>query len=157
MRTASGVLLIIVAITFLFASFGYLLGGALTTGISQFASEIAEETAKDNNKELTDKQKKEAEEFQTIGTAVGTGFLAFGLFLLVSFGILIAGAVFLFQGRKPRFIYAAGLLAILGPMIGYFITGFDIVKLFEIIGGIMAIISARMMSIDAQTDAQMNV
>ena len=155
MRTASGVLLIIVAIIFLFASFGYLLGGALTAGISQFAPEMAEETAKDNNKELTDEQK--AEKFQTIGTAVGTGFLAFGLFLLVSFGILIAGAVFLFQGRKPYFIYIAGLLAILGPMISYFITGFDIVKLFEIIGGIMAIISARMMIIDAQIDAQMNV
>ena len=154
MRTASGVLLIIVAVIFLFASLGYLVGGALTTGFSQFAPEIAEDAAKDDNKELTDQEKREAEEFQAIGTAVGGGLLAFGLFLLVSVGILIAGAVFLFQGRKPGFIYTAGLLAILGPVIGYFITGFDVVKVFEITAGIMAIISARMISSDAQADAQ---
>jgi hypothetical protein len=154
MRTASGVLLIIVAIIFLFASFGYLLGGALTTGFSQFAPEIAEETAKDNNKELTDKEKREAEDFQAIGTAVGGGLLAFGLFLLVSVGILIAGAVFLFQGRKPGFIYVAGFLAILGPVLSYFITGFNVIKVFEIISGMTAIISARMISSDAQADAQ---
>ena len=154
MRTASGVILIIVAVIFFFGSLGYLLGGALVTGVSQLKPEIAEESAKEEGKELTAEERKELEDLQAVGTVMGSGAMAFGIFLLVSAGILIAGAVFLFQGRKPGFIYVAGLLAILGPVIASFITGFGVVKLFEVVGGVMAIISARMISQAAQTPTE---
>ncbi|RKZ58492.1 MAG: hypothetical protein DRR08_16320 [Candidatus Parabeggiatoa sp. nov. 2] len=192
MRTASGVILIFVAIICFFGSLGYLLGGAVVTGVSQLDSKALEQaieeegkklsetveqaieeegnelpeavidsSAQEEGKELIAKVLKELKVLLAAGTAMGSEAMAFGVFLLVSAGILFAGAVFLFQGRKPGFIYVAGFLAILGPVIAYFITTGIVggivggvvagVRVFEVIGGVMAIISARLISKAAQT------
>ena len=45
MRVAAGVLLIITALFNLFASFGYLAGGAATTGLSMLGDSVVEEMA----------------------------------------------------------------------------------------------------------------
>jgi uncharacterized membrane protein (UPF0136 family) len=103
---------------------------------------------------------KELQEFLATTTMSSSKAIAFGVFLLVSACILFAGAVFLFQGRKTSFIYVAGFLAILAPVMGYFITGIVAgiiggviagVRVFEVIGGVMAIISARLISKATQT------
>jgi hypothetical protein len=189
MRTASGVILILVAIIFFFGSLGYLLGGVVVTGVSQLDPKAIEQTIEEEANEVEQAIEDEGNELpeavdssvqeegdeppETVEPsaqeeegdeltpedmkelqATGVGLLGFGIFLLVSACILIAGAVFLFQGRKPGFIYAAGLLAILGSVIASFITGFGVVKMFEIVGGVMAIISARMISQAAQTPTE---
>lgn len=75
----------------------------------------------------------------------GMGLMAFGVFLLVSVGILIAGAVFLFQNKKAQFILIAGGMAILAEVIGIFISSFGLTNLLGLIGGILAILAAKSM------------
>lgn len=139
MRTAAGVLLIIVAVFNLIASLGYLAGGALTTGASEmaiYAEQQSGDTITAEDKAALAKVKDE------IGGS-GIGLMAFGVFLLVSVGILIAGAVFLFQNKKAQFIMIAAGMAILGEVIGSLITGFGIMKILGLVAGIMAILAAK--------------
>ncbi len=140
MRVAAGVILIIAAVFNLLASLGYLAGGAATTGVSNMANS---EYAQTQN--LTEEQKAEMEKFQDEVGGTGIGFMAFGVFLLVSVGILIAGAVFLFQNKKPQFIMVAGGMAILAEVIGILITNFGVTNTIGLVGGVLAIICAKSM------------
>ena len=112
MRVAAGVLLIIAAVINLFASLGYLGGGAFATGVGSVGEAAIEQSLYEANEELT------AEEVAAMGEiADGVGnaggmLMAMGVLLLVSVGVLIAGAVFLFQAKKPGFALAAGAMAI---------------------------------------------
>lgn len=139
MRTAAGVLLIIVAVFNLIASLGYLAGGALTTG----ASDIAMYAEQQGGNEMTAEQKEALDKVQDEVGGTGIGLMAFGVFLLVSVGILIAGAVFLFQNKKAQFIMIAGGMAIAAEVIGSLITGFGIMKILGLVAGIMAILAAK--------------
>lgn len=141
MRTAAGVILIIAAVFNLVAGLTYLGGGALTQGLSQ-ATVIAEREAGDN----MDAETKAA--MNTIQKEVGStgmGLMAFGVFLMVSVGILIAGAVFLFQNKKAQFILIAGGMAILAEVIGIFISSFGLTNILGLVGGILAILAAKSM------------
>jgi hypothetical protein len=144
MRVAAGVILIIAAIFNLIASLGYLAGGAATSGMSSMA-----DSAYVQNSGMSDSEKAQLKEDldkvkSEVGSA-GIGFLAFGVFLLVSVGILIAGAVFLFQDKKPQFIMIAGGVAILAEVIGILITNFGIMNILGLVGGALAIIAAKSM------------
>lgn len=141
MRVAAGVILIIAAIFNLLASLGYLAGGAATSGVSSMA-----DSAYVQNQNLTDEEKAEIERVKDEIGGSGVGLLAFGVFLLVSVGILIAGAVFLFQDKKPQFIMVAGGIAILAEVIGILITNFGVTNVLGLVGGALAIIAAKSMS-----------
>jgi hypothetical protein len=141
MRTAAGVLLIIVAVLNLLASLGYLAGGALTTG----ASDIAMYAEQQACEEMTAEQKEAVEKMQDAVGGSGIGFLAFGVLLLVSVGVFIAGAVFLFKNVKPQFIMIAGVMAIAIEVIGSLITSFGVMNILGLVAGIMAIIAAKSM------------
>jgi hypothetical protein len=143
MRTAAGVILIIAAVFNLLASFGYLAGGALTQGVSSGVGQAAIMAQQESGTEMTAEQKAEMEKFQNEVGGSGIGFMAFGVFLLASVGILIAGAVFLFQNKKPQFILIAGGMAILAEVIGIFITGFGFFKIIGLVGGALAILAAK--------------
>lgn len=138
MRVAAGVILIIAAIFNLVASLGYMAGGAATSGISQMA-----ETEYVQSQNMTSEQKAELEKIQDEIGSSGTGLMIFGVFLLVSTGILIAGAVFLFTQKNPTFILAAGGMAIAAEVIGILLTNFGITNVIGLVGGIMAIIAAK--------------
>jgi hypothetical protein len=138
MRTAAGVILIIAAVFNLLAAFTYLAGGAATTGLSQTAI-----YAEQNGQDLTEEQKKEIKKVSDEVGNAGMGFMAFGVYLLASVGILIAGAVFLFQNKKPQFIMIAGGMAILAEVIGILITTFGVTNLVGLVGGILAILAAK--------------
>ena len=122
MRVAAGVLLIIVAVLNLFASIGYLGFGGAAAGLGSL-----DEMGSDGASLV----------------AGGTALMAFGLLLLVSVGILIAGAVFLFQAKKPGFAITAGAMAIVIEVIAIVVTGFGIMKIPGIVAGILAIIAAK--------------
>jgi hypothetical protein len=139
MRTAAGVILIIAAVFNLLASFGYLAGGAATTSLSTVAT-YAEQNG---GQEMTAEQKAVIEKAQDEVGGTGMGLMAFGVFLLVSVGILIAGAVFLFKNTNPQFIMIAGGMAILAEVIGILITTFGVTNLVGLVGGIMAILAAK--------------
>lgn len=144
MRTASGVLLIIVAVFNLLAAIGYLAGGAATNALGEGMTEAAVIAQEQSGAELTDEQKAEMEKIKEQADGTGVGFMAFGALLLVSVGILIAGAVFLFQNKKAQFIIGAGILAIIIELMGAGFTGdVGIVNILGLIAGIMAIFAAR--------------
>jgi hypothetical protein len=146
MNVASGVILIIAAVFNLFASFAYLAGGGLVAGASmapETIQQMAQQGTDSDGQELTAEDRAALQEFSTQGAVAGGGLLAWGVFLLVSVGILIAGAVFLFQNQKPGFIYGAAAVAILVEVGGILISAFGVTNLIGIIGGLMAIIAAR--------------
>ena len=146
MNVASGVILIIAAVFNLFASFGYLVGGGLATRVSmapETIQQMAQQAATEDGQTMTAEERAALQELSTQGVVAGGGLLAWGIFLLVSVGILIAGAVFLFQSKKAGFIYGAAAVAILAEAGGILITEFGITNLVGIIGGLMAIIAAR--------------
>jgi len=139
MRTAAGVILIIAAVFNLLASFGYLAGGAATTSLSSVAT-YAEQNG---GQQMTAEQKEAISKAQDEVGGAGMGFMAFGVFLLVSVGILIAGAVFLFKNTNAKFIMVAGGMAILAEVIGILITTFGVTNLVGLVGGIMAVLAAK--------------
>ena len=145
MRTAAGVILIIAAVFNLVASLGYLAGGAATSAIGSGMSEVATQMQTETGSQMTAEQKAQMEKFQDEVGGSGIGFMAFGVFLLVSVGILIAGAVFLFQNKKAQFIMIAGGMAILAEVIGILITKFGVTNIIGLVGGIMAILAAKSM------------
>ncbi len=122
MRIAAGVLLIIAAVLNLFASLGYLGGGTIAAGVGSM------------------------DEFGADGGALVAGgavLMAMGVFLLVSVGILIAGAVFLFQQKKPGFALAAGVMAIAAEVFGILLSGFGIMNILGLVAGVLAVIAAK--------------
>lgn len=143
MRVAAGVLLIIAAVFNLIASLGYLAGGTVAAGGSDMLDSAYMQEA---GAQLTEEEKAEFDRVKDEIGGSGVGFLAFGVYLLVSVGILIAGAVFLFQDKKPQFIMVAGAMAIIAEVIGSFITGFGVLKILGLVAGILAIIAAKQMS-----------
>ena len=139
MKVAAGVILIIAALFNLFAGLAYLGGGAATSGLSG-----AVDTAM-IQEQMTDAEKAEMQRVTDEVGGSAMGFMAFGVFLLVSVGILIAGAVFLFTNKKAQFIMVAGGMAIVAEVIGILITTFGITNLVGIVGGVLAIIAAKSM------------
>jgi len=154
MRTAAGVLLIIAAVLNLMASFGYLAGGGLATAVSsEGMTDVMNVAQQQSGSEMSAEQKAEVakareqvDEARNKAGSAGMGLMAFGVFLLVSVGILIAGAVFLFKNQKAQFIMVAGGMAIAAEAIGSMISSFGVMNIIGLVGGIMAIIAAKGMA-----------
>jgi hypothetical protein len=145
MRIAAGVILIIAAVINLFAAFGYMVGGAVVGGAGKLGS-MMEEASKKQGRELTDEQKKQFEQLESAASTVktsGSALVGFGVFLLVTVGTSIAGAVCLFRSKAAKFIIIASALAIGAEVIGSLIIGFGIGKILGLVGGILGILGAR--------------
>jgi hypothetical protein len=145
MRIAGGVILIIAAVINLFAAFGYLAGGALVGGAGKLSTMVAEESKK-QGRELTDDQKKAFADMDTATSKLGASagaLMGFGVFLLVTVGTSIAGAVCLFRGKAAKFIIVAAALAIGAEVIGSIIIKFGVTNVIGLVGGILAILGAR--------------
>ncbi len=143
MRTAAGVILIIAAVLNLMASLGYLAGGGAATALGSEGMSDVMTMAQQNGSQMTAEQQAVMSKAQEEASGTGIGLMAFGVFLLVSVGILIAGAVFLFKNTKPQFIMIAGGIAIAAEVIGSLITTFGVMNILGLVGGIMAIIAAK--------------
>ena len=144
MRTAAGVILIIAAVLNLMASFGYLAGGGAATALgSQGMTEVMNVAEQQSQGSMTEEQKATINKARDEVGSTGIGLMAFGVFLLVSVGILIAGAVFLFKNTKPQFIMIAGGMAIAAEVIGSLISSFGVMNILGLVGGILAIIAAK--------------
>ena len=142
MKVAAGVILIIAAVFNLFAGLAYLGGGAASTGFSKAMNSSHMEQTRS---QMTEEQRAEMDKASDAMGSGGMGLMAFGVFLLVSVGILIAGAVFLFTAKKAQFIMVAGGVAILAEVIGILITNFGITNLVGLVGGALAIYCAKTM------------
>lgn len=146
MRIAAGVCLILAAILNLFGALGYLGGGAATAGLGLLGQVALEEQAQQEGRELSESDKAQMEIASNVGKGIGTLLLAMGVFLLVSAGILIAGAVFLFNSTHPNFILASGVVAIAAEAFGILLTTFGMINVMGIIGGVLAIVVATQLS-----------
>jgi hypothetical protein len=155
MRVAAGVILIIAAVINLFAALGYFASGALVGGAGKFTDMVAEES-KRQGKELSEEQK---QQFAQINEASGKmggsagALMGFGIFLLVTVGTSIAGAVCLFRRKAATFIIIAAAMAIgaevlsavivavvLGLPLGF---GKILLSALPVVGASLAIIAAR--------------
>lgn len=145
MRIAAGVILIIAAVINLFAAFGYLAGGAMVGGAGKLQNMVAEESKK-QGRELTEEQKRSFEQLDAASAKLGASagaLMGFGVFLFVTVGTSIAGAVCLFRSKAAKFIIVSAALAIGAEVIGSVIIGFGIGKILGLVGGILAILGAR--------------
>jgi len=143
MRIAAGVLLIIAAVINLFASLGYLGGGAVTTGLGDIGESAIEATMLAADGDMTAEERATAAEFADDMSGSGGLLMAMGMFLLVSVGILIAGAVFLFQSKQAQFALVAGIVALVAEVLGMALTSFGIMNLIGLVAGVLTIIAAR--------------
>lgn len=145
MRVAAGVILIIAAVINIFAAIGYFGAGAAGSLAGAAIEKAAEEEAKKGG-EGTAEMKAAMADLKK-GTAQmqsgSGGLMFFGIFLIVSVGLSITTAVFLFKASKPTFVMAGAGIAILAEVIGIFITAFGITNLIGIAGGALAIVAAR--------------
>ena len=142
MRVAAGVCLILAAVLNLFAALGYLGGGAATTGISHLSKIAMEEAAKQQGTEITEADRASMEVASGVGKGIGGLLMALGVFLLVSVGVLVAGAVFLFQNTHWKFILASGVVSIAAEVFGILLTTFGMSNVMGLVGGVLAIIVA---------------
>jgi hypothetical protein len=145
MRIAAGVVLIIVAVINLFAAFGYLAGGAMVGGAGKLSAMVEEEQKK-QGRELTEEQKKSFAQLDAASSKLGApagALMGFGVFLFVTVGTSIAGAVCLFRSKAAKFVIAASALAIAAEVIGSLIIGFGIGKILGLAGGVLGILGAR--------------
>ena len=152
MRVAAGVLLIIAAVINLFASLGYLGGGAATTGLSSVSESVIEASLIEDGA-MTQEEAREAAELTNNMKGAGGMLMGMGVFLLVSVGILIAGAVFLFQSKKAKFAMGAGIMALAAEGLGIAIISFGVMNLIGLVAGVLAIIAARSYSSQAPEPA----
>ncbi|MCF6300441.1 MAG: hypothetical protein L3J52_04910 [Proteobacteria bacterium] len=144
--------LLIVAVFNLMAGLTYLAGGAATQGLSKVVDSAMMEQSRS---QMTAEDKAKMDQITDQVDASGAGLMAFGVFLLVSVGLLIAGAVFLFTNKKPQFILIVGGVAILAEVIGMMISTFGITNILGLVGGVLAIITAKSMSAgSAPVDAE---
>ncbi|MBI1732134.1 MAG: hypothetical protein HYR49_05120 [Gammaproteobacteria bacterium] len=142
MRVAAGICLLLAAVLNLFGALGYLGGGAATTGLSHLGEIAVEEAAKQGDIPMTEAEQAQVDIIAGAGKGIGGLLMAMGIFLLVSAGVLIAGAVFLFSSTHWKFIFAAGVVSIAAEMFGILLTTFGLMNVIGLVGGVLAVIVA---------------
>jgi hypothetical protein len=156
MRKIAGVLLIVAACLNLAASMGYLLGGAFTAGVSMGADnlgdEIAGEWATQEGQTVSPAFSDGMDQVAGAGMAAGSALVFFGVFLLAAFGVLIAGAVFLFKGVRPRFVIAAAVVALLAEAGGIWFGQFGVTNVVGLVGGVLALLAAKQLLAQNQAE-----
>ena len=143
MRIAAGVLLIIAAVINLFASLGYLGGGAVSTSLGSVSETAIEASMLEADPNMDPEEAAAMAEATGDFRSAGGLLMGMGVFLLVSVGIFIAGAVFLFQSKNAKFAMAAGVMALVAEGLGIAITAFGIMNVIGLVAGVLTIIAAR--------------
>jgi hypothetical protein len=152
MRIAAGVLLIIAGVFNLFGGGGYVacggassaMGGAMKSGsLAEFAASGAQtEEDKEQIRQAAAANDAELKRAGSELSQAGGGMVALGLFLLVVFGLQIAGAVFLFKNSKKTFVLVVAGLTILAELLGIAVTAFGWTKAVGVVAGVLAIVAA---------------
>lgn len=144
MNIAAGVLVIIAAILNIMGGCTYAVGGALAGGVGEMGSEIASglEDGAGAGAEAGEEAAKVTEGSEDLKTA-GAGLTLWGYALFAIAGIMIAGAVFLFQKSKAVFVIVTGVLAIGAEVGGILITQFGVMNVCGLVAGVLAILAAR--------------
>lgn len=157
MRIAAGVLLIILSLISACAGAGYTFAGAAASAVSEAAVQADKTELKDDqgnkvgeiNLSETDKASLES------AKSTGGGLAFFGIFLLVMFGLEIAGAVCLFTQKAPMLVLVVGGLAIAAEIGGILIvrsltsglggeaSTIGITNIFGLVAGALAIVASR--------------
>lgn len=143
MRVAAGVLLIITAVINLIASLGYLGGGAVATGVGSVSESAYEASLLEAESSMTAAEAEEYAEVTDGLRSAGGLLLGMGVLLLVSVGVLIAGAVFLFQTKQAKFAMSAGIMALVVEGLGIAISSFGIMNVIGLVAGVLTIIAVR--------------
>ena len=146
MNIAAGVLVIIAAILNIMGGCTYAVGGALAGGVGEMGSEIAsgleDGAGAGAGAEAGEEAAKVTEGSEDLKTA-GAGLTLWGYALFAIAGIMIAGAVFLFQKSKAVFVIVTGVLAIGAEVGGILITQFGVMNVCGLVAGVLAILAAR--------------
>ena len=144
MNIAAGVLVIIAANLNIMGGCTYAVGGALAGGVGEMGSEIASglEDGAGAGAEAGEEAAKVTEGSEDLKTA-GAGLTLWGYALFAIAGIMIAGAVFLFQKSKAVFVIVTGVLAIGAEVGGILITQFGVMNVCGLVAGVLAILAAR--------------
>ena len=145
-------MLLVIAFINLFASFGYLVGGGLTTAAADMGDAMAQgiaEAAKAHDPNVA----VDAAEIKAGAKAaktVGGALMGFGAFLLLVTGLEIAGGVCLFRTKAKTFVLVAAGLGVLAEIIGILVTTLGITNLIGIVACVLAIIAASQYQTAAQ-------
>lgn len=141
MRTAAGVLLIIVATLNLFASLFY-----FTVGVGGKLAAMATEQERRQGREPPPESQRSADAMrkapQQLGTTGGK-LMAFSLFMLVTVGTSIAGAVCLFRRRAAGFVIVSAALLIILEVLDVVLIKFGWGNVPGLIAAVFALIGAR--------------
>lgn len=141
MRTAAGVILIVLAVINLFSSLFYFgLGGA-----GKLTAMAAEQSQREGYEVPPDRQRS-AEMLQNAPRQLGTtasALLGLGVLLLVTVGTSIAAAVCLFRRRAVKFIVAAAVLALAAEVLDMVLVRFGWGNAPGLIATIFALLGAR--------------
>lgn len=152
MRIAAGVLLIIASVLNLIAGLGYATVGGAGSAVGDVAmqaaaSQAASQAAAGSMDAATLAEQKKATEdaAKALGEATkgAGGLLFFGIFLVVLFGLQIAGGVVLFREKAAGFALIVGVLSIAGEGIGAYLTAFGVMNILGIVAGLLAIVASR--------------
>ena len=144
MPIAAGVLLIITAMFNLFASSSYFANGGIAFFGAKASTELLPQSGvEESNGNATAADKDTQVKAQESGASFA--WVVMGVFLLISVGVLVAGAICLFINQKPSFIFLAGIMTILAEVIGVFVVGFSPIHLVGLAGGALAIYCANEM------------
>ena len=141
MRTAAGVLLILVATLNLFASLFYFTVG----GAGKLAS-MAEEQERRQGREPRPEGQRSADVLRKAPAQLGTTsgkLMGYSVLLLVTVGTSIAGAVCLFRRRAAGFVIASAALVLIAEVINAVLIKFGWGNVPGLLAGVFALLGAR--------------
>ena len=134
LRITAGVILILAAVVNLFAALGYAAGGAVVSGAVDL----------DSLAETPEDKQKVAELYGDVAAfrTRATSFMVFAGFLGLTVITSIAGAVSLFQGKRPRFIVVAAMLAAAAEIIAMAMSSLGLINVFGLVAALLAFVAA---------------
>lgn len=140
MDILAGILLIIAGILNFFAGMAYVARGKMTSGAANFGESAvaAAEGVADSNGVVIE-QKDAMSDGLSAAKKSGMRFKLLGLFLYLSTVVLLAGAIFLFQGSYGQFILAAGIIAIIAELSGVIASKFGVTNVPGLLAGALTI------------------
>lgn len=141
MKTAAGVLILVVAASNLFGGCGYALMGGIGAGIGAVGEELAK--SEEFAAELSEKDREELAEGSSMAMKLGGSVVLWGVFLFVLAGLQIAAGVQLFRAKGALLIFIAAGLEIISDVVTVAMAGTFLMAGLGLVAAIMAILSAK--------------